>query len=280
MKIDKNLLVLAASLVMVLSALTSTAQSLNLKCLEWNILSFERPDKSGERAGFPIADFMTLVKESNPDVICFNEFETATDRMGSIEKLTECGHALGMYPFFSYSYDKAGSSGFYGNGLLSKYPIVNSASKTLGRYNTESSAPDIRSVGYIDILVPTTAKPAGQKVRVVATHIETFCDSYTQEMQVGEVIDFAVKPAIEAGIPVIVMGDMNCGANSPAIGKYEQVGTRLCNNSGTFMNASKLDYIIGFPKNTWTTTDYKVITKGVTDNYSDHSPIFCTAVLK
>ncbi len=278
MKINRKIAVLGIVLSMTMAAASATAQSLNLKCMSWNILSFERPDKAGEYAGFPIADFMTLIKESNPDVICFNEFETATDRMKSIDKLTECGQSLGMYPFFGYSYNKSGSNGYYGNGLLSKYPIVNSGSKVLGRYNTYAS--DIRSVEFIDILVPTSAKPEGRKVRIVATHIETFCDDYTQVMQVSEVVAFAVAPAVAAGIPVIVMGDMNCGPSSNAIQKYEESGARLCNNSGTFMNSSKLDYIIGFPKSTWSTSDYKVITKGVTDNYSDHSPIFCTAVLK
>ncbi|MEG0806893.1 MAG: endonuclease/exonuclease/phosphatase family protein [Alistipes sp.] len=280
MKIYRYIVVFSVLLFATLSVATATAQSLNLKCMSWNILSFERPDKSGERAGFPIADFMKLIKESNPDVICFNEFETVTDRMKGVEKLTECGQALGMYPFFGYSYDKSGSNGYYGNGLLSKYPIVNSGSKQMGRYNTDSSAKDIRSVEFIDILVPTSAKPEGRKVRIVATHIETFCDDETQVSQVGEVIDFAVAPAVADNIPVIVMGDMNCGYLSRAIQKFEQTGARLCNNDGTYENMSKLDYIIGFPKNTWSTTDYRVVTKGVTDKYSDHSPIFCTAVLK
>lgn len=277
MKINKCILKASVLLCMAFFALGAQAQEVKLKMFEWNILSFERPDKSGERAGFPIADFIALIKKSDPDVICLNEFETNTARMEK-EKLTECAQQLGMYPFFGFSYVK--ESGCYGNGILSKYPIVNSASKTLGRYNTYSYANDIRSVEFVDILVPTASKPEGVKVRIVATHIETFCDSYTQVMQVKEVIEFAINPAIEANIPCLIMGDMNCSPYSEAIAEYETVGTRLCNNNGTFMASSKLDYLISFPKNKWSCSDYKVIQEGYYDNLSDHCPIFGTAELK
>ena len=42
------------------------------------------------------------------------------------EKLTELASRLGMYPYFIMSYPK--DVGFYGNGILSKYPILNSFS--------------------------------------------------------------------------------------------------------------------------------------------------------
>ncbi len=59
------------------------AQSVKLKVLSWNILSFEKEDKSGAEAGFPVEEYVDLVKAQNPDVVCFNEFATGPSRMGT-----------------------------------------------------------------------------------------------------------------------------------------------------------------------------------------------------
>ena len=152
MKINKYILGAGALLCMMLPAASAQAQDVKLKCMEWNIKSFEYDDNSNA-VYFEIAEAMEKIKAENPDIVCFNEFETATGRMSSVEKLTECAQSLGMFPFFVFSYDK--DNGAYGNGILSKYPIVNSASVLLGMY----TGADQRSAGWADILVPTDSKP-------------------------------------------------------------------------------------------------------------------------
>ena len=154
MKINKYILGAGALLCMMLPAASAQAQDVKLKCMEWNIKSFEYDDNSNA-VYFEIAEAMEKIKAENPDIVCFNEFETATGRMSSVEKLTECAQSLGMFPFFVFSYDK--DNGAYGNGILSKYPIVNSASVLLGMY----TGADQRSAGWADILVPTDSKPEG-----------------------------------------------------------------------------------------------------------------------
>lgn len=131
MKINKYILGAGALLCMMLPAASAQAQDVKLKCMEWNIKSFEYDDNSNA-VYFEIAEAMEKIKAENPDIVCFNEFETATGRMSSVEKLTECAQSLGMFPFFVFSYNK--DNGAYGNGILSKYPIVNSASVLLGMY--------------------------------------------------------------------------------------------------------------------------------------------------
>ena len=154
MKINKYILGAGALLCMMLPAASAQAQDVKLKCMEWNIKSFEYDDNSNA-VYFEIAEAMEKIKAENPDIVCFNEFETATGRMSSVEKLTECAQSLGMFPFFVFSYDK--DNGAYGNGILSKYPIVNSASVLLGMY----TGADQRSAGWADILVPTAPNPKG-----------------------------------------------------------------------------------------------------------------------
>ena len=195
MKINKYILGAGALLCMMLPAASAQAQDVKLKCMEWNIKSFEYDDSSNAVC-FEIAEAMEKIKAENPDIVCFNEFETATGRMSSVEKLTECAQSLGMFPFFVFSYDK--DNGAYGNGILSKYPIVNSASVLLGMY----TGADQRSAGWADILVPTDSKPEGVKVRIVCTHLDAFGGDETCLGQAKEVIEHAIAPAVAENIPV------------------------------------------------------------------------------
>ena len=121
----KTSLKIMAVLALLLGAASFTgAQTITL--MDWNIKSFECTDLSGQNAGFPIADHVAKIKAVNPDVLTLNEFESATDRMSNKEKAAELGAALGMYCYFIASYEKSG--GYYGNAILSKYPIVNASS--------------------------------------------------------------------------------------------------------------------------------------------------------
>ena len=248
MKINKYILGAGALLCMMLPAASAQAQDVKLKCMEWNIKSFEYDDNSNA-VYFEIAEAMEKIKAENPDIVCFNEFETATGRMSSVEKLTECAQSLGMFPFFVFSYNKDN-----------------------GAYQ--------RSAGWADILVPTDSKPEGVKVRIVCTHLDAFGGDETCLGQAKEVIEHAIAPAVAENIPVLIMGDMNCGPSSSAIREYEKTGTRLCNNDGTFGGYSKLDYFISFPQGKWSCSDYKVVKGDRLNVISDHYPIAGTAVLK
>ncbi|OUQ52680.1 endonuclease [Alistipes sp. An116] len=271
MKINK---ILGAMLLLgaMLPLAGAQAQTLQLKCMSWNVKALELKDNTN--VSRDITRFVDAIRRENPDIVCFNEFETASGLMSSKEKLTEFARELGMFPFFIWSYDK--DNGYYGNGILSKYPIVNSKSVLLGMYTGE----DQRSVGWADILVPTDANPDGVKVRVICTHLDAFGGNETCFEQAKEVIADAVVPATQAGIPSVLMGDMNCGPSTEAIKEYQKYGTKLCNNDTTFSGGSKLDYFLSFPAGEWSCTDFKVLNTGDYPALSDHYPIIGTAVLK
>ncbi|MDE6570143.1 MAG: endonuclease/exonuclease/phosphatase family protein [Alistipes sp.] len=268
MKISKYMVALLAGIFFLAGA---NAQDVKLKCMEWNMKALEY--RANDNVAKDISRFVAEIKSQQADIACFNEFETATGSMFNIEKLTEFAKELGMFPFFIYSYKHSSGSGYYGNCILSKYPIVNSSSARLGKY----AGADQRSVGWVDILVPTAAKPAGVKVRIVCTHLDAFGGDATCLGQAKEVLEYAVAPAVAENIPVLLMGDMNCGPSSSAIREYEQTGKRLCNNDVTWDDRSKLDYFIGFPQNAWNCSDYSVLLG--TYDLSDHYAISGTAVL-
>ena len=119
MKLLKHIIRAGALCGLLLTTAAAEAQTVQLKVMEWNVLSFEMTDKSNQ-IDFIVDEYVDLIKAQNPDIVCINELETGTSRMGK-EKLTELASRLGMYPYFIMSYPK--DVGFYGNGILSKYPI-------------------------------------------------------------------------------------------------------------------------------------------------------------
>ena len=124
MKLLKHIIRAGALCGLLLTTAAAKAQTVQLKVLDWNVLSFEMTDKSNQ-IDFIVDEYVDLIKAQNPDIVCINELETGTSRMGK-EKLTELASRLDMYPYFIMSYPK--DVGFYGNGILSKYPIVSSFS--------------------------------------------------------------------------------------------------------------------------------------------------------
>lgn len=254
------------------SLFLTTMSAQELKVMSYNVKSFEGQTNDPELM-FRLQPFVDAIKKYNPDIICIQELETHTSRQGARELLTELGSLLGMYPLFGFSYIK--DIGWYGNGILSKYPIMSTFSNLLP-YNTSRSY-DQRSYVAADILVPVPGNTEGKIVRIVNTHLDHRNTSpwYGQREEHANRI---IEDALDSAIPTILMGDMNEGpssANSRAIAAFNTVSDRICDNSGTF-GGSKLDYIFGFPQNTWTIIDYAV---DRTNNLSDHYPIIGTVRL-
>jgi endonuclease/exonuclease/phosphatase family metal-dependent hydrolase len=280
MKTIKKIMNVTAAISLCILLAAPAAQAQTLKVMEWNILSFEGINNV---AAFNVQPFVDVIKEHNPDVICFNEFETATSRMNFVEKLTEVGRLLGMYPYYGFSYVK--DVGYYGNGILTKYPIVNTYSSLIVK---PSGTSDQRSVEYVDILVPTAGKPDGTVVRIICTHLDHQGTANERRDQARDVKQQTIK---DSEIPSLLLGDMNQGPTTAAITAYTENSAtyggamdRVCDNTTTYGNSSKLDYIFSYPAGAWRKDSYTVVktsgplTGGLTLNQlSDHYP--CVGVV-
>ena len=106
MKLLKHIIRAGALCGLLLTTAAAKAQTVQLKVLDWNVLSFEMTDKSNQ-IDFIVDEYVDLIKAQNPDIVCINELETGTSRMGK-EKLTELASRLDMYPYF-IMYDKSRS---------------------------------------------------------------------------------------------------------------------------------------------------------------------------
>lgn len=275
MKLLKNIVRAGALCGLFLSAATASAQKVQLKVMDWNVLSFEMTDKSNQIT-FDIDQYVTLIKAQDPDVLCLNELESGTSRMGK-EKLVELATRLDMFPYYIMSYPK--DVGYYGNGILSKYPIIATGSKLIsykhylgeGNYQfnndayTRTYGADQRSVGYADILVPTSDSE-GQVVRIVCSHLDHQINSSGKIRQAQEVADFIGLN--EPAYPTVLMGDMNVGSASsiPAISE-----------PGDLIYSLWVDFIFTYPKNAWTKISGTYVDCG---KLSDHDPIIGVISLK
>lgn len=275
MKLLKNIVRAGALCGLFLSAATASAQKVQLKVMDWNVLSFEMTDKSNQIT-FDIDQYVTLIKAQDPDILCLNELESGTSRMGK-EKLVELATRLDMFPYYIMSYPK--DVGYYGNGILSKYPIIATGSKLIsykhylgeGNYQfnndayTRTYGADQRSVGYADILVPTSDSE-GQVVRIVCSHLDHQINSSGKIRQAQEVADFIGLN--EPAYPTVLMGDMNVGSASsiPAISE-----------PGDLIYSLWVDFIFTYPKNAWTKISGTYVDCG---KLSDHDPIIGVISLK
>jgi endonuclease/exonuclease/phosphatase family metal-dependent hydrolase len=263
-KLTKTTIAIALWVLLISPAL----QAQTLKVMEWNILSFEGINNVN---AFNVQPFVEFIKQENPDVICFNEFETATSRMEVIEKLTEVGRLLGMYPFFGFSYVK--NDGYYGNGILSKYPYFNTYSSLIVY---PSGTADQRSVEYVDILVPTPEKPTGVVIRIACTHLD---HQGTANNRRDQARDVKTKTMKDSAIPTLLLGDLNQAPTTTAVttfttaNDYGGACDRVCDNTTTYGNSSKLDYFFSYPAGAWTKVSYSVIKNATLAQLSDHYPI-------
>lgn len=264
MKNFRNIVSMLA--VIAFTSFAHKAEAQQLKVMEYNILSFEGVNNSLQFRVEPVVEF---IKKHNPDIICFNEFENWTSRMGAYDVLTKVGMLLGMYPYYGVSYVKG--DGLYGNGILTKYPIINAFSKELVKPGGSS---DQRSYEYVDILVPTAEAPKGNIVRVICTHLDHVSGQFQQAQQITK------EAIVPSPYPTLILGDMNVGQESSTIREYLKYGDRLCNDDGTFGRYTKLDYILGFPKGKWEVISYMVDRQDPTDTFSDHFPIIGVVKVK
>lgn len=267
-RIIKHIVRAGAVCGLLLSVATASAQKVQIKIMEWNVLSFEMTDKTNQ-THFYVDEYVALIKEQNPDILCLNELESGTSRMGK-EKLMELASRLDMYPYYVMSYPK--DVGFYGNGILSKYPIVGSGSMLLpykhylgdGNYQFNNEAmttlwgADQRSVGYADILVPTSDSE-GQMIRVACTHLDHQINQAGKTIQSQKTADYLKLS--NPVYPTILTGDLNEGADSTSL--------KPITDLGDLIQATWVDFIISYPKGRWTKVSGGNVNCG---ELSDHDP--------
>lgn len=186
-------------LLLFVLCLTTAIQAQTIRFMSYNVKSFEGATETTQGKKYVMEPFFEAFDKVSPDVCVINELEIYTDALGNRNPLAELASHLGIHYYFCKSYDRAEldrGAGYYGNGLLSKYPIL---SMECRRLSMPAGSADPRSVFWADLLLPS-----GQQIRIVGTHLDHMAG---QGVQLSEIL--SLKEIFDTCLPIVMMGDFN-----------------------------------------------------------------------
>jgi len=232
--------------------ISETNQEHVLKVMSYNI-------RFGELAS--LKKLAKFIKSENPDLVALQEVDVRTYRKRAPHQngkdfITELGYRTGMLTAYARTIDYA--KGYYGIGILSKYPFLQTHKVLLPM---PEGAKEQRAFLSAEIELPE-----GKTITFVCTHLD-HSSSEVRIMQVN-----ALNAGVQIDGPVIVAGDFNAQPSSPEIKKgmagWKQAGTADF-TIPVDEPRSKIDYIFCSPAKNWKVLD-AVTPKS---KLSDHFPV-------
>lgn len=225
----------------------------SLKVLCYNL-------RFGELAS--LEELAEFIKSENPDVVALQEVDVKTNRERASHQngkdfITELGFRTGMLTAYARTIDYSG--GYYGIGILSKYPFDKTRKVLLP---IPEGSREQRALLLADVELP-----GGRRFTFVSTHLD-HSSSEVRSVQ-AKALNKALK---KIKLPVIVAGDFNGKPDSPEISQGMKNWLQACSPDFTIPSQnpkSKIDYIFYKPARKW-----KVIhsyTPQIT--LSDHLPL-------
>lgn len=202
------------------------------------------------------------------DIVAIQECDWATSRtraphQNGVRFVNELAYYTGMFGIYGKSINYAG--GYYGIGLLSKYPIL--------RYE-RVLLPNDGKTEQRSMLIADIELPGGKVVTFVNTHLEV----KTAQMRI-EQVKFIEEYLKDCPNQLFLAGDMNAIPSSQEMGMLRESWQDLTNEVFTYHTSHpeiKIDYIYTKPSE-----NVQLISTGVQEDVklSDHFPVISTIVL-
>lgn len=214
-------------LVAVLAVSLAGSASEPLKVLSYNL-------RFGELA--TVEQLGDFVASQQADFVALQECDWATKRdraphQHGVKFVSEIAHRAGMFGLYGKAINYKG--GYYGVGILSRYPIIKSERVLLPhRPKTEQRT----------LLVATAELPDGQLLTFVSTHLEVSSSEARQEQ-----VEFINRYFAEWPHAVILVGDMNAEPHTKEMRSLVEAGWQnMTNEEKTYSSTNptiKIDYI-------------------------------------
>lgn len=211
----------------------------------------------------------SYIKSLDADIVALQECDWDTHRerapkQNGVKFINELAQGTGMFGIYGKAIDYRG--GYYGIGLLSRYPIVRSERVFL---------PNIGKKEQRAMLLADIQLPDGQIVTYICTHLEVS----SAELRL-EQVKFIQKKVKGIKNPVFLAGDMNAEPDSPEMEFLRKGWDDLTNRELTFSTMSpsiKIDYIYAKKG-----SGVKLIETAVDRQrlLSDHFPIYADVEIK
>jgi len=240
---------------------TGAEKSDTLRILTYNI-------RFGELA--TLEQLGTFIKDQHPDVVAIQECDWKLKRERAFQQagkayMNELAYYSGLFGLYGKAIDYKG--GYYGIGLLSKYPIIKSECISLPN-------PEPKTEQRV-MLLAEIELPDHSVITFISTHLEV-SSAKTRKAQV----DFINKKVYEIKTPVILAGDFNATPDEEEIKEGFKGWFNATNNDLTFSTKKpeiKIDYIMGLPLQRFELVSTQVHSDC---NLSDHFPVSSVILLK
>lgn len=226
------------------------------------VMTYNMHHGVGMDGEYDLSRIVSVIREQEPHFVCLNEVDYKTKRTNGDEQARMIAAELGMN--FTYARNIELQDGYYGNAILTKFPIEFSENKLLyNRLNSEQR-------GLLHIITHI----GGRRVHVYTTHLST--DSTESGTQVKEILSIILEWGIED--PAILAGDFNLRPKSRKIFElnyyFADYGMSLAESGWSFPAdepEEKIDYI--FYNSRFSVKSYGVIKDEQSSVASDHLPI-------
>lgn len=232
-----------------------------LKVLSYNL-------RFGELAS--LEELAEFIKSEDPDVVALQEVDVRTHRdrapkQNGKDFITELGFRTGLLSAYGKTIPYMG--GYYGVGILSKYPLASVERIYLPKTDQgkEQRALLVADVEYKE----------GAYFTFVSTHLD-YTNTQERQVQVKRLNDVLLNRPY----PVIIAGDFNARPESEEIVSGMAAWKQLSNEEAATVPAKnpkyKIDYIFCYPKDKWE----KVENTTYDIQLSDHLPISAKVKMK
>jgi endonuclease/exonuclease/phosphatase family metal-dependent hydrolase len=209
-----------------------------------------------------LEQFAEFIKKEDPDIVALQEVDVKTNRPAAPHQngkdfITELGYLTGMLTAYARTIDYSG--GYYGIGILSKYPFKKTKKIMLPM---PEGAKEQRAALIADVELP------GEKC---FTFVSTHLDHSVSLVRLAQVK--AINKELKKNrYPLIIAGDFNGRPDSPEISEGMKGWAQACSPDFTISSdnpEAKIDYIFYRPSKRW-----KVISSSTPlIKLSDHLPV-------
>lgn len=254
----KRIITLISILFASAAVMSAAEKGDTLKLMTYNL-------RFGELASMEqIADY---ISSQQPDIVALQECDWATNRtraphQNGVKFVNELAYHTGMFGIYGKSINYAG--GYYGIGLLSRYPIL--------RYE-RVLLPNDGKTEQRSMLVADIELPDGQVITFVNTHLEV----KTAQMRI-EQVQFINEYLKDCPNQLFLAGDMNATPDTEEMEMLRQGWTDLTDRVFTYSTSKpqiKIDYIYAKPAE-----NVELLGTAVNEGVmlSDHFPVISTIV--
>ena len=256
-----NMKKIALTLVAVVAVSLMASAKNPLRIMSYNL-------RFGELA--TVEQLGDFVASQEADFVALQECDWATKRdraphQHGVKFVNEIAYRAGMFGLYGKAINYKG--GYYGVGILSRYPIIKSERVLLPhREGTEQRT----------MLVATAELPSGELLTFVSTHLEVKSSEARQEQ-----VAFINKYFAKWPNAVVLVGDMNAEPDTKEMRALVEAGWQnMTNNDKTFSSTKptiKIDYIYYRGAQPAVLNSTKVLTDCT---LSDHFPVVSNITIK